>query len=211
VKNRIKYLVGAGMIVSVLALTPIVLAEDSSTGTDDTSDDKTTSTTLKQRVEEHKNAFKIKLDSAEILRLKGKCGSAQDKIKTYRENINANVPARVKAYQNLHNRLTSLVEKLKAANIDTATLEQQLTVLDQKIKTFSEDLATYKQQLSDLKDIDCTSDPDGFKAALEAARETRKKLAEEIADIKAYVKDTIKPTLQTIREQLKAQEDSDEQ
>jgi chromosome segregation ATPase len=204
VKNRIKYLLMAGVTFSVLALTPIVLAEDGNSNSE--SSNSTTNKTLKQRVEEHKNTFKLKLNSTEILRLKGKCGSAQDKIKTYRENINANVPARVKAYQNLQSRLTSLVEKLKAANIDTSTLEQQLTVLDQKIDTFNDNLATYKQQLADLKDIDCTSDPDGFKAALEAARETRKKLAAEIADIKAYVKETIKPTLQTIRQQLEAQE-----
>lgn len=206
-KQRLRYLVVAGASASILVAGPLVLvhAEDTSNSTEDAA---TTSTTLKQRIEEHKNLFRIKLNAAEILALKGKCGSAQTKVRTYQTKVNANVPARVKAYQNLHDHLERLVSRLKDKGIDTATLEQQLTTLDEKIQTFKDDLATYKQDLSDLKDVDCIADPDGFQAALEAARADREKLSTDTLDIKSYVKDTIKPTLQQIRDQLKAQEES---
>ena len=208
-RQKLKYLVALGLIVPVMAFGPIVLAHEGEEQTETANQSDTEKQkTLTERIEKNKDQFKIKLRAAEILALKGKCGSAQTKVKTHIENVSANVPARVKAYQNLYEHLNNLVARLEAKDVDTTTLKEQLETLDQKIHAFDDDLETYKQSLGDLKDINCVADPDGFKAALEAARADRQALTEDMAAIKAYVKDTIKPTLQQIRDQLKTQEES---
>ena len=55
-------------------------------------------------------------------------------------------------------------EMLKAKGVDTTTLESQITELKAKITTYSTDLAAYKQSLTDLKAVDCKTDPDAFQA-----------------------------------------------
>jgi hypothetical protein len=105
-------------------------------------------------------------------------------------------------YPNLVDRLNKLETKLAAAGADTTELKTEITMLQTKVDTFKTDLAAYKQSVADLVDMDCTSDPTGFKASLEDARAGLTKVREDGVAIKTYVNDTIKPTLKSIRASL---------
>lgn len=135
---------------------------------------------------------------------------AQGIIKSVQNRSTSAEKARTNVYTKLDTKLGTLITKLKAANVDTTTLEQQRTTLEDKIETFNTDMTTYKQAVSDLAAMDCKSDPTAFKASLETARTLRNKLKDDATAIRTYVKDTIKPTLQDIRKTLAEQKTNQE-
>ncbi len=209
---KLRYVVASGLIVPMLILGPVALAEDSNSSSDTSTtsaETKKDSTTLQQRIEKHKTELKTKLTSLEETRLKARCKAGQGIVKIARERADGVTPNRVKAYQELQEHLTKIIAKLKALGIDTSALEQEQAVLATKAAKIKSDFETYKQNLSDLKDVDCVSDPTGFKAALETARTTHDSLVKELADIKAYIINTIKPTLADMRTQVQAKTSSE--
>lgn len=220
-KKRLHYILGLGLITPVLLWAPVAIAhaEDStssnsnSSSQSQSSEDKHTlteaeKTELKARLEKQKTELKIKLGTAEIALIKSKCTPNQTAISTLNTRVSTNVPTRTKAYESLSSHLNTLLGKLDAKNVDTTELKTELTTLQAKITTFNTDLTAYKQALSDAKNVDCTTDPAAFKAALQTARTARDKVVKDAADIKSYVSGTIKPTLQKIRSQLGGQQSS---
>jgi chromosome segregation ATPase len=161
--------------------------------------------TLQQRLEERKARLQVQLTAARQQRLLERCKPAQARIINLGERINGNVPKRYQAYENLTNRLESLITRLEVHNVDTAKLQSQKAELEQKISAFKSSLEAYQQELADAGTLDCTADTAAFQASLEAARNTRQDLQQDAADIRTYVTETIKSELAAIRQQLAAQ------
>lgn len=207
-KQRIGNVICAVLVLATLTAMPLAVAEtDPNSNTTDTKKEETTEAkALQERLEKKKAELKINLNQLEKERLKNRCKPAQALVKTEGEKVDGRVVVRTKAYTKLVERLNSLVSKLEAKEVDVTQLKSQIAVLETKIAKFNTDLAAYKQALSDLRTVDCATDPDAFKAALEVARSSRDTLITDATDIKTYVKDTIKVTLQAIRTQLEAQE-----
>jgi hypothetical protein len=201
----------AALLVAPLLLVGVVSAQDTTqeqstnqtqTTTEPTAQEKAAA--LKARIEKRKTEIKAKITATEKTRLQARCVNSQGKLSSLSGRVKGIETSRAQVYSNLTDRLTKLLEKLQAADIDKASLEAQITELQTKIATFQTDLATYKQAVADLVDMDCKTDPEGFKNSLEAARTARKKVQDDAAAIKAYVNDTIKPTLKALRAQLEA-------
>jgi hypothetical protein len=165
---------------------------------------------LRARFEQRKNSLKLRLSALDQQKFKLKCKAAQTPLGTLRAHGIDTRVKRGKIYDKLVERLTKLSTKVKAASVDTATLDSQIETLKAKIEAFKTDLTNYQQALTDLAGMDCAADPDAFKASLETARSLRAKLSQSGKDIKAYIKETIKPTLQNIRGQLEAIKESNE-
>lgn len=219
-KNRLRYIFGAALVVAVIGTAPAAMAHDgedhsndnsSSASTRTVAEKKETAAEFKGRLDKLKTKYKVNLQAAEKQSLKTKCKPAQSLVAKLNTKFGNSVTTRTKAYEKLEQRLDKLVEKLKVKEVNTATLEQQITELKAKITTYKTDLDAYKQSLTDLKDVDCAADPDAFQAALEASRAAHQKLTDDVKAIRTYLVDTIKPTLQTIKQQLedeaKASED----
>lgn len=164
---------------------------------------------LKTRLQERKDALNLRLSNAQKNRLQTRCKSSQGKLRSVEGRINGIETSRNQVYGNLVDRLKDLSAKLQTKNVDTADLDEQILSLEEQVATFKANLAEYKQAVSDLAAMDCESDPEAFKAALEQARTLRATLFESGQNIKAYVRETIKPTLVTIRTALAAQETDD--
>lgn len=213
-KQRIKLMAGIALALPVLVF-GVVAAETTTTTTNDDTTTQTTTddkTELSDRIAKRKAALKIKLTNLEKARLKLKCvAAAQGPVKRLSGRINGLETSRNEVYTNLVNRLTKLSDQIKTKGLDTTTLDGQVTTLKGMIDTFKSDLETYKTAVSDLTNMDCTSDPDGFKASLEDARAARAKLAKDSSDIKTYLNDTIKPTLVALRNQLETKETTSEE
>lgn len=154
------------------------------------------------RIKALKTAQKIKLAAAEKKKLQEKCQAAQGKTSSVTGRFKGIETSRGQVHENLVNRLNNLVEKLKTKGIDTTALEADIATLQTKIETFNTDLTTYKQSVTDLKALDCKTDPEGFKAALTTARTNLEKVRTDAKDIHTYLKDTIKPLLKTLRDQI---------
>lgn len=219
-KTRTKIFLSSLFIVPVLSTNLVwahgteVAVDNSSSNTSSQTETETetehgtTTTTLKQRIEARKAEFKVKLQAVEKARIMAKCAGAQGIITSVQNRSASAEKARTNVYNKLSDKLSSLITKLKAANVDTTELESELSGLQAKIKTFNTDMTTYKQAVSDLKDMDCKADPDAFKASLDDARKLREQLKTDATAIRTYVKDAIKPTLQTIRQDLAAKKDT---
>lgn len=154
------------------------------------------------RIKALKEQQKIRLSTTEKKKIQDKCQAAQGKVSDVGGRINGVETSRTKVHANLLARMESLVEKLKTKNLDTTQLETSIAELEAKITTFNTSLATYKQSISDLRLLDCKTDSEGFKAALQTARTNLEKVRTDAKAIHAYLNDTIKPLLKTIRAQV---------
>lgn len=219
-KRNLRSLVLTVLTLSTLVVAPIVAAEGNSGSSGssgssgaqkpaETSDKKTDAeneTETHNRLEKQKTDLKIKLTSSESERLKTRCKPAQTVVKTEHDRFSSKVVGRTRAYAELTDKLDKLVARLKAKNVDVTELQNEIAVLQTKIATFNADLAAYKQALSDLRLVNCTTDPTAFQAALVTARTAHEALLNDAKDIRSYVKDTIKVTLHSIKTALEAEE-----
>ncbi len=156
------------------------------------------------RINKLKEAQKTKLSYAEKKKIQAKCKAAQGKTSSVTGRFKGIETSRTQVHQNLVNRLVSLNEKLKAKGVNTTELEADIAVLNTKITTFNTDLAAYKQSVTDLKALDCKTDPEGFKAALTTARTNLEAVRADAKAVHTYLKETIKPLLKTLRDKIEA-------
>lgn len=161
---------------------------------------------LKQRVEKMKLNLKTRLNATEKKRVQDKCKAAQGSVSSISGRVKGIETSRSQVYANLIQRLNELSNRLKEKGLDTTELEKQLVTLQTLVDTFNTDLAVYKSALIDLSAQDCTTDPEGFKAALETARAAGKKVRDDAAAIRTHVNDVIKPTVKAIRDTLDKEE-----
>lgn len=161
---------------------------------------------LQERLAKRKAELKIRLTNAEKLRLQSKCQASQGHVSSLKGRIQGIETSRAQVYSNMTDRLTKLSEKLKNKEADTAALDLAITELKTRIETFNTTLATYKLGVTDLAEMDCKTDPDGFKASLEASRTSQEQVSKDGKAIRAYVNDTIKPLLKTIRSELESKQ-----
>ncbi len=205
-----KKLISFGLVIILTAFTlsvGVVYAVEDGDDSTTTAQSETTVEALKslaERISKRKAELKTKLTNAEKTRLQSKCKAAQGLVSSVSGRIKGIETSRTEVHKNIINRLTKLSEKLKNKGVDTTELDADIAVLQTKIDTFKTDLTTYKQAVSDLAEMDCTTDPDGFKASLEAARTARATVHQDSKDIRSYVQDTIKPLLKSIRAQLES-------
>lgn len=196
-------------MVSGVALATESSSGDSTTSTTTTSskDDTTQSTETEKknittRLQERKDALKLKLTTIEQEKIKTKCKQSQGFLGTLHKRIGTIQTDRQKRYTNMVSKLTALSAKLKAQGVDVTTLDADIAALQTKINTYNTDFTAYQQAVSDLKSMDCASDPTAFKASLEAARTALLKVRSDAEAIKAYNKATIKPLLEQIKTSL---------
>lgn len=189
-----------GLLGSLLLPSLPVLAEtETSTPTD-------AATNLAKRLEERKAAVKIKLQSAEQVRLQAHCKAAQVRIKVLDNQLKASSTRQTARLADVTNRLKNLQTKLTDQNVDTSQLAASLATLNSKIATYNADFQIYSQAIKDLGDMDCVADPTGFKTTLEAARAKQATIKNDFKDVTNYIQQTIKPILVQIKTSLASKE-----
>lgn len=191
----------------VPSLTAVAVDSD---GTDDsvtsseqqTEDVKTDKQSREDRLAKIKEKMAAKLEKAEEAKIKSKCKSSQGKLTSVQSKVTKIRTQRKNAYREVGEKIDRLVERLKAAGIDTSSLEAARADVKNKVDEFNQLVLDYEQTLTDLSSMDCVSDPQAFKAALESARDGRKALAEKGEELKKYVKETLKPIIDELKTQL---------
>lgn len=159
---------------------------------------------IKSRVEKYKAQAGVVNRAAEA-RLKLRCNVAQTVTKNVRVKALTLRDNRTKAYKNIADKLAHTVTKLKEKQIDTTKLEEQIATLNTKIAAFTTAAEAYKQAIDDMADMECTTDPGGFKAALDQARTAQRTMHTLATEIRTYVSNAIKPTLVQLRAELAKQ------
>lgn len=161
-----------------------------------------------ERLLKNKAALKEKLDSAEEKRIIAKCKNAQKLLASHQKRFDTLQTNRTKVYEDVSDRLDTIVERLDAAGIDITELKSLVEEYDTMVHDFSELTTAHSASVGDLGELDCTSDPEAFKATLEAARAEWKTMHEVAKSIRTYLIETIKPELLAAKDSL-VSEDSD--
>lgn len=154
------------------------------------------------RINRIKNNSADKITAAEERRIEARCSNAQNRIQQLQTRQNAAIENRQELYLRVSSRLTEIVQKLQAANVDTTELE---VAVDEMTSTITESLnfiEEYTQSLADISDMDCAADPQGFKALLDNSRKNRVEILSGYSEIQVVKNEKVKPILQSIRESL---------
>ena len=203
----------SGAIATMLILSPVVvLAEDSTGGSGSDSSQTETTTTktptaeqtaeMKKRLEENKAKLKTKVDEALKKRITSKCKPAQALVRSAETSANTVTENRSKAYAKINDKVLGLIEKLKAADIDTTELEKAQQAAKAKAEALATSMKTYQQTLTDLRDMDCVADPTAFAATLETARSQRQTVKTLATELRTYISTTLKQAIQKVRAEL---------
>lgn len=161
------------------------------------------------RIKKEVETQKVRLSATEKKKIQTNCTASQGKVSAVGSRLNGIETSRTEVHKNILNRLNNAVTALKAKGVDTTTLEADIATLSTKIDTFNTDLATYKQSVTDLKAMDCKSNPEGFKAALVTARANLEKVKADATAVHTYLKDTIRPLLTELKKQLESTEQTE--
>lgn len=157
---------------------------------------------LAERIQKRKTELNIRLSNAEKLKIQDKCKASQGLTSSVSGRIKGIETSRAQVYSNVIDRLTKLSAKLKDSGENTIALDVAIATLKEKIALFNTDLTTYKQTVSDLAEMDCKADAEGFKASLESARSAQAKVNQDALAVRAYVNETIKPMLGAFKTKL---------
>ncbi len=201
IRSRTMMIVSAGLLLTGL-LSGVTLAQTPAP-TQLTEDQKLQ---LTERAAQRKTAAKTKLTAAQERKIKTACAPAQGKVSAAVTRATAIQANRTKIHDSLLARLSETEKKIATAQVDTAELTAQIASLREKITIFQTDSAAYIQALNDTKDLNCASDPAGFKASLEAARAGLPKVQADAVAVRTHISDNIKPVLATLKVQLAAKQ-----
>lgn len=205
------------VLVAAFALPAQVLAQQDNTNTDNTTEtenpetlDQTQSSNesantesgRKERIEAYKKKVTEKLTAAQERKITGACAGAQGKVNTHSKNVDKILTNRKVMYEKIISRLTTVKEKLAAASIDTVKLDTAILEVQTQSASIVAAIETYNATLIDLAEMDCTSDPSGFKAALTAAREQRADIIAKAKVLRSYITSDVKAILQELKAQL---------
>lgn len=206
-----RYLFLAVFVVSLLGLGAVTFAQDAteesntsadSSVVDQVKDDPSAAdyqSKLQERISKNKEALKSSLTKTQQTRVKARCKLAQVKVKVVNDKVKTFKTNRVGVYEKIAKKLTDLSTKLKNGGVETSELDTQITQLQTLITNFQTDVSELHQHTADLANMNCQTDPSGFKAALEALRTERESVANDSKAIRSYITDTIKPTLSTLK------------
>ena len=208
---RIKLLVVA-LFLGVLTFAGPVFAESETTSTDHTDTTMQDSTSAEDkrasRIAEYKQIMADKLTEAQTKRLTNKCKSAQGLVTSYHAKLNNVIANRKKVYMEIGDKLDSLITKLQNAGIDTTKLETARDDIKSEAQALSDSLDSYDIVLSDLESMDCESDPEGFKAALEDARDLQNKLREQATEFRRFATTELREIIKELRSELELKQQS---
>src|SRR5688500_5233862 len=212
-KQKSKLLLMVAFVLPFLGLSSSMVSAVEGHGMDTpiSSDQQTTTKkTREERLAERKAEVTQRLTQIQEVMVKGRCKAVSVIITNARSRITKFEEKRPPMYSTLVVKLERLGEKLKAADIDTATYDQQVSELETLVNDFAAEMDALKLAADDLAGMDCSADPQGFVATIKDAVNLRKSVIEKGREIRMHIKDTLKPTLATIRTELQAKASTSE-
>jgi hypothetical protein len=156
----------------------------------------------KERIERAKQKVTDKLSLSSERKIRTKCKVAQTKIGTLQSNVATVLEKRTDVYTGFNTKLNELVAKLKVANVDTASLEASIAELNILATTASTSFTEYTTILSDMTNMDCETDPQGFAALLTEARSLRASVLTAQNNVISQLRQQIKTDLEEAKKSL---------
>lgn len=155
-----------------------------------------------QRITAYKAALGREVKQAEAAKIKLRCSVAQANAKTLATRLSTVQKNRNAAYDSILKNLNDLTGKLENQAFETTALQQNIDALQGLVDSYKTNMNNYYQAVNDMSTMDCSADPAGFIAALQAARTAQASLTTQVAEIRTYITNTVKPSLVQIRTQI---------
>lgn len=125
---------------------------------------------LNARLEKRTANQKIRLNNAEAARVSARCGAAQQKLAETAKKFSENdKPLRAK-YEAYIARLGKIGQKAEARGIDTTEFKTNVAAFTRQHEVMVGAINEFNLSMSDVRSVDCKTDPTAFKSTLEAAR-----------------------------------------
>ncbi|MBX4199697.1 hypothetical protein KW789_02280 [Candidatus Saccharibacteria bacterium] len=176
-----------GAIISMVVVFSVTRAAPAATvlSTLETPTSPEDTSTIEQRLAARKTVFKVQLSAADKSSLIGKCVLSQSALTDTRAKDQKAATVRFQTYSDLAKKLSYLVDNLIAQGVDGSELLDSQNKFVDAINIYLKDAETYKTAMDDAINVDCKSDPTGFKVSLLEARQTRSSLGKDVASIKS--------------------------
>lgn len=192
-----------GAVISLASVFGVVRADSSATVLSDLTipvslED---TTTIAQRLTQRETVYKIQLSAAEKSTLIAKCSLAQSALTDVRTKDRKVATSRFQTYSDLSKKLAFLVDNLNAQGVDASQLLNSQNKFVGAINIYLKDAETYKTSMDDAINVNCKSDPAGFKASLTETRQLRAVLGPDVSSIKNNLAD-LRKTLSDERQLL---------
>ena len=158
------------------------------------------------RINDLKDQYKINLQDNEKLAVTARCKTAQKKLVILSGELAQTTIARRAVYQDNIDSLKRIQSRLLASQIDTSSLDLLTVTYQQKLKSFESTSENYALTIEDAVTLDCTANPEDFRAALEGVRAARKKVVLVTAEIRETTRSSLKTTTDTLTNRLKGVE-----
>lgn len=185
-------IVGLSLGIALSVLLPVYSGAQTPANSD-------SKTELNDRLEKRKTVVQTRLSAAEATRVSTRCAAAQQKFTAIGKKFSDNdQPLRAK-YEAYNARLAKITEKADARGIDTTELKKNTVIFNQQYQGLVTAANDFNLSISDLKSVDCKTNPNGFKATLEAARKEQKDVQAARTELSKLVKGPLLESIKSIK------------
>lgn len=132
-----------------------------------------------------------------------RCQIVESKIQTKVVRFDNSKVKHLEIYAKVKERVTTLITKLDAQGVDTASLKSALSAYDQKIAKFSNDYAIYIEKLKETQVYVCGKSEGSFLAKLKEAKTALAQVHQDALSIRNHYAQVLKPEINRIRENIR--------
>lgn len=201
--KKLKFIV---LIMSLFVLFPVVVSAygDPAEAPDDSEE---VISARMERIKQTRKSFPIRLSEKEQTRLAARCAKAQTRLGITLDTLNHRSTSITKRYDLIELHLAAIQKRLISQQIDTSIIDLLITNFMKLTTLYDIALLDYQTALSDASSVDCTSEPETFKALLENVRAKRQVFVNSVEDIKDFTKGDLKTSFDALRARLKSRSD----
>jgi chromosome segregation ATPase len=147
-----------------------------------------------KRIAERIGRLKTDLDQSQIERLKARCSTAQKRIAKLEEKAKAHGDNQDTRLISVIEKISALGSKLKDSGQDVTALERDIDSLQKQKSKLGMAYQGYLTALADAKNVDCESNPEGFRTSVDDAKEKFRELKKIRTELRNYLVNDLKPT-----------------
>jgi hypothetical protein len=177
------------IMFSALSTTSIIAVDDSS-GRAMTQTERAEA--REARLAELKELRGLKLTASRLAIIETRCEKAQDRLASVFTKVTNAQSRRLDVYAKMIEKLDTFLVRFENESFDITDLEAKVLTLKDMIAGVEVLFESHLQYLSDLTEMDCTGDPEGFYTALVEARSTLKDLRAATTALHEYFVDEIR-------------------
>lgn len=137
-----------------------------------------------------------------------RCQIIESKIQIKAVNFDNNKMRHLDIYNQVKNKVTEIVEVLKNAGGDVASLTAHLATFDQKIQKFSSDYATYIQALKNTQAEACGKSEGEFRNSWRQVKTSLSQVHKDAVELRTFYATVLKPEINRVRAQIRATQEA---